>query len=71
MSRGIRCARAVIEVAKSRGLELFVKPGPPAMPYLRVPPELMHLKDRLVTPTLMEALKTWRVEIIEELTQER
>lgn len=57
----------VIRVAESRGLRIWIDPGPPPMPMLRVPSGV----DRgLATVALMDALKAWRVDIIERLTKE-
>src|SRR5262249_50721217 len=47
-----------------RGLRVRVDPGPPAQPVLVKPGKV---SDEMVTPELMGALKTWRLEIIEEV----
>jgi hypothetical protein len=57
-------AKSVIEVAKERGLSIRVDPGPPPMPILTRPGKV---DGRMVTDALMNALKVWRLEIIEEL----
>ena len=60
----MRTAKDVIAIAKARGFEVRVNPGPPPMPVLFVPGK----SDRSqATPALMDALRAWRVEIIEEL----
>ncbi len=63
----IRSAKDVIAVAKDRGFEIKINPGPPIMPSLMVPGK----SDRAgVTETLLNALRIWRLEIIEELSKE-
>lgn len=59
----IRTAKDVIEIAKRRGFSIRLEPGPPPMPVLRG-----HKKE--ATPALMEALKAWRVEIIEIIAKD-
>lgn len=63
----IRCAKDVIAIAKDRGFDIRVKPGPPPMPVLFAPAavDISH-----ATTILMEALKAWRLEIISELSGE-
>ena len=56
----IRSAQEVIDIAERRGFKVLVKPGPPPMPYLLG-------KENEATPVLLDALKAWRVEIIELL----
>ncbi len=56
----IRTAQDVLDAAKARGFEVKIKPGPPPMPYLVG-------KFANATPALMEALKAFRVEILELL----
>lgn len=61
----IRSAQDVIKVAESRGFQIRVNAGPPPMPVLCVP----RTADRsLVTDVLLDALRAWRLEIIEEVT---
>lgn len=56
----LRSAADIIAVAESRGFKVLVREGPPPMPYL--------LGDRSqATPALMDALRTWRLDIIEEI----
>jgi hypothetical protein len=64
----ILTARAVIEVAKARGFDVRVKPGPPPMPVLFCPGKA---DKSLATDALLEALRAWRVEIINELSPAR
>lgn len=61
----IRSAKDVIAVAEARGFKVVVKPGPPPMPVLRKPP---GVERSAATDALMEALRAWRLEIIEELS---
>ncbi len=58
----IRTAKDVIKVARQRGFDILVNEGPPPMPFLRGDPTN-------ATAPLMEALRAWRLEIIEELTR--
>lgn len=60
----IRSAKDVIEVAKSRGFSIRIDEGPPPMPVLLRP---SGVKKDEVTKALMDALKAWRLEIIEEM----
>lgn len=60
----IRCANDVIEIAKQRGFMIVIDEGPPIRPILRRPP---NVDKSLATKTLLDALKAWRLEIIEEL----
>jgi hypothetical protein len=60
----IRSAQDVIAVARSRGLDVQISPGPPRIPVLVCPKQV---DKKLVTDTLMVALKAWRPEIIEIL----
>lgn len=60
----IRSAKDVIEVAKSRGFDIRIDEGPPPMPVLMRPGTVS--KDN-ITKALMDALKVWRLEIIEEI----
>lgn len=64
----LKTAKDVIAVAKARGFGIAVNPGPPPMPYLvlaGLPPE----KKNDATETLLNALRAWRLEIIDELTK--
>lgn len=58
-------AKDIIEVARSRGLDVRIIPGPPPMPVLHVPAEV---DAGHATEILLSALKAWRLEIIEELS---
>jgi hypothetical protein len=60
----IRSAQDVIAVARARGFDVQIRPGPPRMPVLVCP---KNVDRRLATDTLMSALKAWRSEIIEIL----
>lgn len=60
----IKSAKDVIEIAKARGFAFRVDPGPPPMPVLVKPP---NVPKEEASPVLMEALRAWRLEIIEEL----
>jgi hypothetical protein len=57
-------AQAVIDVARARGLDVQVRPGPPVMPVLLCP---AGCDRRMATPALLAALKAWRADIIEML----
>jgi hypothetical protein len=57
----------VMKVARDRGFDVFVKPGPPPMPVLVIP---AGADKRLATDALLAALRAWRLEIIEELRHE-
>lgn len=57
----IRSAQAVIDVARSRGFDIVIRPGPPRMPVLVCPD---GVPVSLATETLMGALKAWRIEIM-------
>ena len=59
----IRNAQDVLNVAKRRGFQVLMNPGPPPMPILRGDP-------KEATPALMQALKAWRVEIMDLLSKE-
>lgn len=59
----IRTAQDVIDIAKRRGFSIRLQPGPPPMPVLRG-------KRDEATDALMEALKAWRVEIIEIIAKD-
>jgi hypothetical protein len=61
-----KTAQEVIECAKQRGFEVNVNPGPPPMPFLRCPNKKIRSN---ATDALMGALRAWRVEIIELLTE--
>lgn len=63
----LRSAKEIIAVARARGFDVRVKPGPPPMPVLRIPGEANPGNN---TEALMTALKAWRLEIIEELSKE-
>jgi hypothetical protein len=59
-------AKDVIAVARARGFDVQIRPGPPPVPVLVRPPG----SDRgLATKVLMGALRAWRLEIIEELSR--
>jgi hypothetical protein len=60
----LHSAQDVIAVARARGFDVKVKPGPPPMPVLVCPAKA---DKRLVTDPLLDALRAWRLEIIEEL----
>ena len=60
----IRCAKDVIDEAKGRGFKIVVNPGPPPMPALRGQKEQ-------ATPALVEALKLFRLEIIDFVLAEQ
>lgn len=64
----IRSAKDVIAIAKDRGFGIKIKPGPPPMPVLVAPAavDITHATD-----VLMEALKAWRLEIIDELVEKQ
>lgn len=59
----IRNAEDVIKVATDRGFKFWLKPGPPPMP-------MISGDGTQATPALMEALKAWRVEIIEIIAKD-
>jgi hypothetical protein len=61
----LHSAQDVIAVARARGFDVRVNPGPPPMPVLVCPAKA---DKNLVSPALMAALTAWRLEIIEELT---
>ena len=63
----IRSAQDVIVVARSRGFDVRIKPGPERVPELVCP---KNVDRRLASETLINALKAWRPEIIEILEQE-
>jgi hypothetical protein len=60
----IKSAKDVIAVVKERKLKLRVDPGPPPMPILTRP---QGVPLDAVTPILLDALRAWRLEIIQEL----
>lgn len=62
----LKTAKDILSVAKARGFKVEVRPGPPPMPVLFNPtgPDTSH-----ATPVLLQALKAFRLEIIEELTK--
>ena len=60
----IRSAKDVIAVAKSRGLNIRIDPGPPIMPVLHKPKGIAQAN---VTEALLGALRAWRLEILEEV----
>jgi hypothetical protein len=62
LSKPIRSAQDVIDVARSRGLEINIDPGPPLMPVLHRP---ANIAKAMVTDTLLGALRAWRLEIID------
>ena len=51
-------AADVIRIAEGRGFKVLVDPGPPPMPFLRG-------ESSKTTPALLDALKAWRLEIID------
>lgn len=63
----LKTAKDVIAVAKARGFEIHVRPGPPPMPVLHCPG---NVPKSLATETLLNALRAWRLEIIDELTRD-
>ncbi len=63
----LKSARGVIEAARTRGFVLLINPGPPPMPVLRKP---ANVKESEATPALLDALRAWRVEIMDELKAE-
>lgn len=64
----IRSAQDVIAIAKARGFRLAVRPGPPIMPVLVCPRDSKARAE--ATETLLQALKAFRLEIIDILTKE-
>lgn len=60
----ITSAQDVIDIAEARGFVVRVKPGPPPMPVLTVP---AGGDKKLASPSLLEALRSWRLEIIDLL----
>ena len=58
-------ARAIIEVARDRGFEIVILPGPPKVPVLRPVGERPQFSE-----VLLNALQVWRLEIMEELERE-
>ena len=60
-------AKDIIAVAKSRGFNLRVDSCPPPMPILIVP---SNVNRNHATAVLMDALRAWRLEIIDELLKE-
>lgn len=58
-----RSAEDVMRVARDRGFQVLVDPGPPPMPFLRGP-------RTEATEALVGALRAWRVEVIEALKRE-
>jgi hypothetical protein len=63
----ILTAKDVIAVARDRGFDVWVKAGPPPMPVLV---HLLGSDPRLATEALLDALRAWRREIVEELAAE-
>lgn len=63
----LKTAQDVIAVAKARGFSIRVEQGPPPMPVLCRPGKV---QVELVTDALMDALRAWRLEIIEEISKE-
>jgi hypothetical protein len=57
----------VMTVARDRGFDVFVKPGPPPTPVLVHRP---GSDPRLATEALLNALTAWRPEVIEERAAE-
>lgn len=53
----------IIKIAELRGFKVLLNPGPPPMPFLRDPGG--HIPPP--TDPLIQALKAYREEIIEEL----
>ena len=60
----IKSAQDVIDVARSRGFDVRINPGPPVMPVLFVPAKAQKAD---ATDVLLGALRAWRLEIIEIL----
>lgn len=63
----IRSAEDILEIVRQRGLRVKVNPGPPPMPLLSGPRSIL---DHHATEALMAALRAWRLEIIELVTQQ-
>ncbi len=64
----IRSAEDVLQVVKERGLKVKINMGPPPMPILHKP---ANVDRSVVTEPLLEALRAWRVEIIEILSPQK
>lgn len=62
----IRTAKDLIAVARARGFGFRVDLGPPPQPYL----VSRNNTKRLATEALLNALKAFRVEVMEELAKE-
>ena len=63
----IRTAKDVMDRARARGFEIRVSPGPPPMPMLYYQ---KGVSPAGATDPLMNALKAFRLEIIEEVLKE-
>ena len=57
-----RSAKDIIDVVRRRGMSIKVDPGPPPLPMLTGPRGVL---DSQATEALMNALRAWRLEIIE------
>jgi hypothetical protein len=63
----VKTARDVINVAKSRGLRIIISPRNPRRLSIVRP---QWVPEEEVSPGLIECVKAWRPEIIEELQAE-
>jgi hypothetical protein len=63
----IRTAEDVLRVVKERGMRVKIDQGPPVMPMLVVP---KGTHPTLPSETLLNALRQWRLEIIEIVSKE-
>lgn len=61
----LRSAKDIVELVRRRGMSIRVDPGPPPMPILVRP---HSVPEASVTEALMNALRAWRLEIIELLS---
>ncbi len=59
----IRCASDIMKEARSRGLRIRINRGPPPMPEVIGPEEEK-------TPALLDALRAFRLDIIDEIASE-
>jgi hypothetical protein len=64
----IRKAEDVLEVVTARGLNVRIDPGPPPMPILGRP---HNVPKEMVTDALLDALRTWRLDIIDLLKEKK
>jgi hypothetical protein len=63
----LKSAKDVLEVVRARGLQVHIEPGPPITPVLHRP---RTVRPEMVTNNLLNALKAWRLEIMEEVKNE-